>query len=496
MRRLFFCFIAHVLILSSVFSQEELSQIPWKKFPIETEMFAFADTLEGQPITRLIMNEPGHFTTLLLDDEFGLIESQEVRKPSLLWNQSFTKVVEQREATHFFFKNTINNNLSRASLSKTEAEVEVADLLAYDPGNEYLPFVTQGSFFVAEFQPEAEVMMLHSFLQGVSYRKDRFPILVPDYFARVGGQKPSTELVSDQGTQAMEQTQSLRKLFVRDDELVLTFDHPDDLVTHWLRIELKDYFGDFQNMPIPDARKMQFTTSNSTVYGNRLYQAAANEESLWLGIRDLKTGELQKSTFYASDAELMAQFDTATYRRYGDDRIITRQKETLMNELRKQVVISVEDLLPGEKLALLRVGAPWTGTTASKVLRTTLKVLSFASTIAHYSGMYYTGYLGNGAYLVYEPDYYFLEQRGVGPRLARIFGKQDPIDFAYVEGVIDETSIRPLLAELPTPLIEEVRSYLESRGHDRRARGEMTFFKDEDFILVYYYKKDLYVVRF
>ena len=477
-----------------LFAQTEIAQIPWKHVFSTAQPFVFAEEVNGGQGTRVVMNEPGDFSMLLLDEQFQEVSRSTIRKPSTLWNLKFSHVIREDERMFFFYRDH-RQFLNRITLDFEPAKVFIQTISEEKRDNDDLSLVLGAKYYEVAWEKESKEMVLHTYGSNGDYRKDVFTIPFEGFFDKKIGRGFAVRVLHETGESGLAESRSLRKLYVRGEELVLSFDNPTMLATASLKIDLRTYISTTKIFPITQLEERPFFNANSCLYQNRLYQVAVNESSLWMGVSDFETGAEMESTFFTDDAELMQVFDTAFYRRQGANKEIVRHHQTLISELRKNLSIAVTDLIPEENLSLLRIGTPWTGTTERKILLTTMTALTIASAVAGMSGGAYVP-LGDDFYLTFGSDFYFPATQSIWEHRVELIGKTNPRNFAYVEAVIDEKAIRPLLAELPTPRIQEVKDYLIETKIAKKAKLLYTFIKGEDLILLYHSKKAFHVMGF
>ncbi len=480
-------------IFVAVSAQTEVSTVAWKNVPGGTQTFVFSEEVDGGQGTRVVLNEPGKFSLLLLDEQFQQVRRVRVDKPSDLWNMTLQHMIHDVDKVYFYFRDH-RKFLMKATLFFSPARVEVATVSMGKNRDRDLEFVLGDQFIVIKWNIKDLSMTLHTYRGDGQHQKEEFSIPFEGFFDKKMDKEFVVGLMHKNQESGLAQSQFKRKVFARDGEIVVSFDDPRNLTTSTLAIDLLTFSTATQTFPIPQLEAKPLFTANSCLYQNRLYQVAVNDTSLWMGVSDFTTGAEINTSLFLDDKELMQAFDTAVYRRDGSDREVIRYKEKLIDQLDKRIAISVTDLIPGEDLGLLRIGTPWTGTAGHKIFKASLIVMTIAANAYAVSGAYVP--LGDDFYLTFGPNYYYPDGQRIWEHRVELLGKTDPHNFAYVEGVIDQEAIRPLLAELPTPRIQEVKDYLTANKLTRKARAMYTFIKGDDLILICHYKGAFHVVKF
>ncbi len=491
--RFFVFLLMPFLAIPSLLAQTEITSIPWKKLQSETQTFMFAEAVNGGQGTRLVMNEPGYISTLLLDEQFREVTQQRLRKPSSTWNISFRHVLYQHGKILFFFKDR-EKHWMRATADFFDEIITVDVLDDIKAPISELAFTLGRDFFLVRWGEEGSDMILHQYVDGTKYRTENIPVPFEGFFDKYNDNRSAVTLIHQGREVGLERCESVRKLYARAGKLLLTYEDHHEMTTRVLEIDLAQFSTTAREFAILQPVEEPLFTLNSCVYQNRLYQVAVNKKNLWVAIKDLDSQETLTSDLFLDDVGLMEVFDSVTYRKNGRYGESIHYEWKLIDQLDKRLAISVTDLIPGEDLLLLRIGTPWTGSVEEKIIRTTLAVAALAGTVVAMGSPAIA--IGDNAYITYSPDYYLPDLQYLWAHRVEVMGKTDPQNFAYVEGVVAQDSLRPLLAELPTPRIQEAIQYLEANKLENKARAMTTFVKEKDFILVYWVKKQFYVVKF
>ncbi|TPN83910.1 hypothetical protein [Aquimarina algicola] len=298
----FAIFLVFSIIFSST-SQEKVFEIHESSFnPIGKSKESFSVPNQRKTDVMLLIKEKMRNMAYLLDINYKIKSS--IFSEKLPKNYSDLLGYNIQGNTYCIFFSNSKNTKYGVQIFDFENKTSSIQLLDFKIKKEsFVETINYNNkFHLITISNNTSDLNIYTFNQNFEFQKNTISLKELEYENSIDGSivtaydklmQYDISKVESNVPNAIEVTSKKIKLYLQDDQLLLTFDHRSK-ETHIYHINLESFTSTYQAIAKPSKMEKGYKISNSYIYYNKIFQIASSPKKMRFTIKKLETGKLIK----------------------------------------------------------------------------------------------------------------------------------------------------------------------------------------------------------